>query len=99
MIVHLFSYYNPFKGPKPVVFKVYTIVHEIILVCLKLMVCTKFVLVCMKKYLKLTLDILELEMEKKQILGVFISNFETYIRYKPVSDKKQNKKDLRCYCK
>ena len=53
----------------------------------------------MKKYLKLTLDILELEMEKKQILGVFISNFETYIRYKPVSDKKQNKKDLRCYCK
>ena len=44
------------------------------------------------RILKLTLDILELQMmSKKMVLGVFISNFETYTRYSRLADEEQKK--------
>ena len=47
--------------------------------------------------LKLTLDILELQMKsKKQVLGVFYGSLETYTKYSWVADEEQKKKKVLC---
>ena len=41
--------------------------------------------------LKLTLDILKLQIKQKKALCVLINNFEIYTRYSGVADEKQKK--------
>ena len=48
-------------------------------------------IICIGAILKFTLDILEFQItSKKKVLGIFISNFETYNRYFWVADEKKN---------
>ena len=42
--------------------------------------------------LKLTLDILKLQIKQKKALCVLINNFEIYTRYSGVADEKQKKR-------